>query len=180
MRLTRAAGYVNAGTVEFLYQPSERSFAFLEVNTRLQVEHPVTELTTGLDLVKLQLHVAAGGRLADTQPTATAAGRRSATRSRRGSTPRIRSEASLPRPARSRRSPCPLGPGMRVDTGVAEGDVIPPEYDSMIAKVIAWGHDRPEALARLWRALCRHDRHRRRRDDQQGVPPRPAGPPGRS
>ena len=141
MRLAAAAGYTNAGTVEFLYQPAERCFAFLEVNTRLQVEHPVTELTTGLDLVKLQLHVAGGGRL-EGDPPADDGLRHRGPAQRRGS----RSAASPRRRARSRRCRCPSGPGIRVDTGVAEGDVIPPEYDSMIAKVIAHGRDRDEAL----------------------------------
>jgi acetyl/propionyl-CoA carboxylase alpha subunit/acetyl-CoA carboxylase carboxyltransferase component len=147
VRLARAAGYVNAGTVEFLYQPAEQRFAFLEVNTRLQVEHPVTELTTGLDLVKLQLHVAAGGRL-EGEPPATEGyaieARLNAEDPQRGFTPA---------PGTIEILTLPVGPGIRVDTGVGEGDVIPPEYDSMIAKVIAHGRDRGEALARLHRAL---------------------------
>ena len=137
----RLAGYANAGTVEFLYQPAEQRFAFLEVNTRLQVEHPVTELTTGLDLVKLQLHVAAGGRL-EGDPPPTRGLRHRGPAQRRGPAARLRPGAR----ARSRRCRCPSGPGIRVDTGVAEGDVIPPEFDSMIAKVIAYGRDRDEAL----------------------------------
>jgi acetyl/propionyl-CoA carboxylase alpha subunit len=147
VRLAKAAGYVNAGTVEFLYQPDERRFSFLEVNTRLQVEHPVTELTTGLDLVKLQLHVAAGGRL-EGEPPPTEGYAIEA---------RLNAEdpqrAFAPAPGTIEILTLPVGPGIRVDTGVAEGDVIPPEYDSMIAKVIAHGRDRGEALARLHRAL---------------------------
>ena len=149
--LAAAAGYVNAGTVEFLYEPKERLLTFLEVNTRLQVEHPVTEVTTGVDIVKLQLHVAAGGRLADLAGERT--GRRAGTPSRPGSPPRTRSRASPRRPAGSSTWCCPAGPGIRVDTGVAAGDLIPPQFDSMIAKVIAWGRDRGEARARLSRAL---------------------------
>jgi acetyl/propionyl-CoA carboxylase alpha subunit/acetyl-CoA carboxylase carboxyltransferase component len=147
VRLAEVAGYQNAGTVEFLYQPAEQRFAFLEVNTRLQVEHPVTELTTGLDLVKLQLHVAAGGRLEGAAPPTVGYAIEA----------RLNAEdpqrAFAPAPGTIEVLSLPVGPGIRVDTGVAEGDVIPPEYDSMIAKVIAAGRDRGEALARLHRAL---------------------------
>jgi acetyl/propionyl-CoA carboxylase alpha subunit/acetyl-CoA carboxylase carboxyltransferase component len=148
--LVRAAGYVNAGTVEFLYEPKERLLSFLEVNTRLQVEHPVTEATTGVDIVKLQLHVAGGGRLdeiaAETPPSSGHAieARLTAEDPERG---------FAPAPGLIEHLVLPSGPGIRVDTGVAAGDVIPPQYDSMIAKVIAWGRDRDEARARLHRAL---------------------------
>ena len=147
VRLAEAAQYENAGTVEFLYQPAEQRFAFLEVNTRLQVEHPVTELTTGLDLVKLQIHVAGGGRLeGDPPPTAGYAieARLNAEDPQR---------AFAPAPGTIETLTFPVGPGLRVDTGVAEGDVIPAEYDSMVAKLIAYGSTRDEALARLHRAL---------------------------
>ncbi|MGI8814949.1 MAG: biotin carboxylase N-terminal domain-containing protein [Pseudonocardia sp.] len=148
--LARAAGYVNAGTVEFLYQAKERVLSFLEVNTRLQVEHPVTEATTGLDIVKLQLHVAAGGLLTDIAPVGPDS---------RGHAIEARLTAEdpergfAPAPGRIEHLALPGGPGIRVDTGVAVGDMIPPQYDSMIAKVIAWGRDRGEARARLHRAL---------------------------
>ncbi|MBN9109181.1 MAG: biotin/lipoyl-binding protein [Pseudonocardia sp.] len=148
--LVRAAGYVNAGTVEFLYEPKERLLSFLEVNTRLQVEHCVTEATTGVDIVKLQLHVAAGGTLAEIAPEAPAP---------RGHAIEARLTAEdpdrgfAPAPGRIEHLALPSGPGVRVDTGVATGDVIPSQFDSMIAKVIAWGRDRGEARARLSRAL---------------------------
>ena len=145
--LAESAGYRNAGTVEFLYQPDEKAFTFLEVNPRLQVEHPVTELTTGLDLVKLQLQVARGGRLeGDTPPAQGHAieARLNAEDPERG---------FAPAPGTVELLSLPSGPGVRVDTGLADGDGIPSEYDSMVAKVIAWGRDRTEALARLRRAL---------------------------
>src|SRR4051794_14047700 len=145
--LVKAAGYVGAGTVEFLYQPDEKLFTFLEVNTRLQVEHPVTEETTGLDIVKLQLHVAAGGRLEGEPPRASG----------HAVEARLNAEDAeqgfAPAPGRVELMRLPGGPGVRVDTGMTVGDVIPPQYDSMVAKVIAWGRDRPEALARLRCAL---------------------------
>jgi acetyl/propionyl-CoA carboxylase alpha subunit/acetyl-CoA carboxylase carboxyltransferase component len=145
--LVKAAGYVNAGTVEFLYQPDEKLFTFLEVNTRLQVEHPVTEETTGLDIVKLQLHVAAGGRLDGAPPAQfghAVEARLNAEDAEQG---------FAPAPGRVELMRLPTGPGIRVDTGIGAGDVISPLYDSMIAKIIAWGRDRPEALARLRIAL---------------------------
>src|SRR4051812_18508969 len=145
--LAKAAGYVNAGTVEFLYQPEEKLFTFLEVNTRLQVEHPVTEATTGLDIVKLQLHVAAGGRLEGEPPVEFG----HAVEARLNAEDAEQEFAPAPGTVEFMR--LPTGPGVRVDTGITSGDVIPPIYDSMVAKIIAWGRDRPEALARLRVAL---------------------------
>ncbi len=148
VRLARSAGYRNAGTVEFLYQPDEEAFSFLEVNPRLQVEHPVTEMTTGLDLVKLQLHVARGGRLEGEPPRASGhaiEARLNAEDPERGFSPA---------PGTVELLRLPSGPGVRVETGLAEGEAIPTEYDSMVAKVIGWGRDRPEARARLHRALA--------------------------
>ena len=147
VRLSAAAGYRNAGTVEFLVNPDTGSFLFMEVNTRLQVEHPVTEVTTGLDLVKLQLHVAQGGRLTGSPPRVFG----------HAIEARLNAEdpenAFTPAPGRLTRLRLPAGSGIRVDAGVREGDRISPDFDSMIAKIIAWGKDRAEAIARLRRAL---------------------------
>ncbi|MCC8249389.1 ATP-binding protein [Saccharothrix luteola] len=146
-RLANAVGYRGAATVEFLYHPGERTFAFLEVNTRLQVEHPITESTTGFDLVKAQLWVAAGNRLEGVAPV------------ERGHAVEARLNAEdpdrdfAPSPGRIARLSLPSGPGIRVDTGVREGDTIPADFDSMIAKIIAHGRDRSEALGRLRRAM---------------------------
>jgi len=147
-RLCQLAGYTNAGTVEFLYDPSTHVFSFMEVNARLQVEHPVTEETTGLDLVKLQLYVAGGGRLEGEPPPPA------------GHAVEVRLNAEdpqasfAPAPGTVELLRLPTGPGVRVDTGISEGDTIPADFDSMIAKLIAWGRDRREALARLGRALA--------------------------
>ncbi len=147
VRMALAVDYRGAGTAEFLYCPADRSFAFLEVNTRLQVEHPVTELTTGLDLVALQLHVATGGRLLGDPPAESG----HAVEARLNAEDPDRDFAPAPGPIALLR--LPTGPGLRIDTGVAEGDVIPSEFDSMIAKIIAYGVDREQALARLRRAV---------------------------
>jgi acetyl/propionyl-CoA carboxylase alpha subunit/acetyl-CoA carboxylase carboxyltransferase component len=148
VRLAVTAGYRNAGTVEFLVDPRTGRFLFLEVNTRLQVEHPVTEATTGLDLVKLQLQVARGGRL-DGEPPPV---RGHAIEARLCAEDPERRFA--PAPGRLAVLDLPTGAGIRVDTGVREGDAIAPEFDSMIAKIVAWGRDRDEAVARLRRALA--------------------------
>ncbi|MCK2212637.1 ATP-grasp domain-containing protein [Actinomadura sp. ATCC 31491] len=147
-RLAVAVGYRGACTVEFLYHPGERIFAFLEVNTRLQVEHPITEITTGTDLVRLQLHVAAGGRLEGPQPVESG----HAIEARLNAEDPDRDFA--PSPGRIARLALPAGPGIRVDTGVSEGDTIPADFDSMIAKIIAYGRDREQALGRLRRAMA--------------------------
>ncbi|MFJ2032248.1 carboxyl transferase domain-containing protein [Streptosporangium sp. NPDC087985] len=147
-RLAVAVGYRGAATVEFLYHPGDKLFAFLEVNTRLQVEHPITESTTGFDLVKAQLRVASGGRLEGEPPV------------ERGHAIEARLNAEdpdrdfAPSPGRIARLNLPAGPGIRVDTGVSEGDTIPADFDSMIAKIIAYGRDRDEALGRLRRAMA--------------------------
>ncbi|EWM19456.1 carboxyl transferase domain-containing protein [Kutzneria sp. 744] len=146
-RLAVKVGYRGACTVEFLYHPGEKLFAFLEVNTRLQVEHPITEITTGTDLVRLQLHVAAGGKLTGPQPAELG----HAVEARLNAEDPDRDFA--PSPGRIARLDLPAGPGIRVDTGVSEGDTIPADFDSMIAKIIAYGRDRDEALGRLRRAM---------------------------
>jgi acetyl/propionyl-CoA carboxylase alpha subunit/acetyl-CoA carboxylase carboxyltransferase component len=147
-RLALAVGYRGAGTVEFLYHPGEKRFAFLEVNTRLQVEHPITEITTGTDLVRLQLHVASGGKLEGVQPGEAG----HAIEARLNAEDPDRDFA--PAPGRIERLVLPAGPGIRVDTGVSEGDSIPADFDSMIAKIIAYGRDRDQALGRLRRAMA--------------------------
>ena len=146
-RLAEKASYFGAGTVEFLFEPSTQQFYFMEMNTRLQVEHPVTELTTGLDLVKLQLHVAAGGRL-NGEPPATG-----------GHAIEVRLNAEdpdndfAPSPGLLRLFRAASGPGVRIDSGVEQGDQVSPDFDSMVAKIIAHGATRAEAMARLERAL---------------------------
>ena len=146
-RLAVAVDYCGAATVEFLYHPGEQLFAFLEVNTRLQVEHPITESTTGFDLVRAQLSVASGERLSGEPPV------------ERGHAIEARLNAEdpdrdfAPAPGRIARLDLPAGPGIRVDTGVSEGDTIPADFDSMIAKIIVYARDREEALGRLRRAV---------------------------
>jgi acetyl-CoA carboxylase biotin carboxylase subunit len=146
-RACRAIGYRNAGTFEFLLGP-DRSFYFIELNCRLQVEHPVTELVSGIDIVREQLRIAAGERL-----TVTGRG------PRRGHAIEMRINAEdptrgfLPAPGRIERFRPPLGPFDRVDTCVEDGTVVTPFYDSLIAKVIVWDADRPAAIARALRAL---------------------------
>jgi acetyl/propionyl-CoA carboxylase alpha subunit len=148
VRIAERAGYVNAGTVEFLVDWNGQ-FNFLEVNTRLQVEHPVTEMVTGLDLVALQLRIAAGEPLRFTQEEIT----------RRGAAIECRITAEDPFagfvPASGRIALVrePAGPGIRVDSALFSGMTVPSEYDSLLAKVIAYGVDREEAMGRMRRAL---------------------------
>jgi acetyl/propionyl-CoA carboxylase alpha subunit/acetyl-CoA carboxylase carboxyltransferase component len=147
-RLANAVDYCGAATVEFLYHPGEKSFAFLEVNTRLQVEHSITELTTGFDLVKGQIQVASGVPLTGARPAELG----HAVEARLNAEDPDRDFA--PSPGRIVLLNLPSGPGIRVDTGVGQGDLIPADFDSMIAKVIAYGGTRDEALSRLRRALA--------------------------
>jgi acetyl-CoA carboxylase biotin carboxylase subunit len=148
VRLARAGGYVNAGTVEFLVDQN-LNFYFLEVNTRLQVEHPVTEQVTGLDLVKLQIAIAAGHRLPFAWESITP----------RGHAMEVRLYAEdpannfFPSPGRILSCHVPSGPGIRLDDGVYEGWTVPNDYDPLLSKLIAWGNSREETIARLRRAL---------------------------
>jgi acetyl-CoA carboxylase, biotin carboxylase subunit len=148
VRLARAGGYVNAGTVEFLVD-QHLNFYFLEVNTRLQVEHPVTEQVTGLDLVKLQIAIAAGHRLPFAWESVTP----------RGHSMEVRLYAEdpdnnfFPSPGKILSWQVPSGPGIRLDEGVYEGWTVPNDYDPLLSKLIAWGNSREETIARLRRAL---------------------------
>jgi pyruvate carboxylase subunit A len=147
VKAVRAAGYVNAGTVEFIFSRGE--FYFLEVNARLQVEHPITEEVTGIDLVKEQIRVASGLPLSFSQEEV----------GWRGHAIEMRINAEdparrfIPNPKRITRWVAPSGPGVRVDSGFGPGSEVPPNYDSLVAKLIVRGADRAEAIARARRAL---------------------------
>jgi len=149
VRIGKLAGYVNAGTVEFLVDQN-RNFFFLEMNTRLQVEHPVTEMVTGIDLVKEQIRIAAGEPLGWSQQDVQL----------RGAAVECRIYAEdpannfFPSPGRITRLKVPSGPGIRDDSGVYEGWTVPIEYDPLLSKLVAWGRDRVEAIARMRRALA--------------------------
>ncbi len=147
--IARAAGYRNAGTCEFLVSP-DGSFVFLAVNPRLQGEHPGTEMVTGLDLVALQLRVAAGERLPFTQEDVRPSGAAIECRV----TAEDAYAGFLPTAGRLGTVRLPAGPGIRVDTGIESGLTVPTEYDPLLAKIVAWGPLRDVALARLRRALA--------------------------
>jgi len=149
IKIARAVDYLGAGTVEFLFSDATREFYFLEMNTRLQVEHPVTELVTGFDLVREQINVAAGGELSFTQDDVRWRGHAIECR--------VYAEDpennSFPSPGKITFLRVPAGPGIRDDGGVTEGDEVSIYYDPMISKLAAWGRNRREAIDRLRRAL---------------------------
>jgi acetyl-CoA carboxylase biotin carboxylase subunit len=151
VRVAEAARYTNAGTVEFLVD-EDKNFYFLEMNTRLQVEHPVTELTTGLDLVQLQIRIATGEKLPFGQKDVTL----------RGHSIECRIYAEdpdnnyFPSPGKVQLLLEPSGPGIRLDSGIYEGWTVPNEYDPLLAKLIAYGEDRPQVISRLLQALSEY------------------------
>jgi len=147
--LCRRVRYTSAGTVEFILDQESGEFYFMEMNTRIQVEHPVTEMITGVDLVKAQLRIASGEPLAMRQEDVRLTGHAIECR--------INAEDHAsnfaPCPGRVARYRAPGGPGVRVDSHLESGYDVPPFYDSLLAKVICWGRDRDEALRRMMRAL---------------------------
>jgi acetyl-CoA carboxylase biotin carboxylase subunit len=148
VNVIKAAGYTNVGTVEFLLD-KDNNFYFLEVNTRIQVEHPVTEMVTGIDLVKLQISIAAGEKIPFTQSDL----------SQRGHSIECRIYAEdgdnnfMPSSGKILLFREPKGPGVRYDCGIYEGYEVPVFYDPILAKLIVWGKDREEAITRMLMAL---------------------------
>ena len=149
VRLCRHVGYRSAGTIECIVDPASDRFYFMEMNTRVQVEHPVTECVTGIDIVKEQIRIARGERLSIRQEDVRLVGHSIECR--------INAEdpqhGFAPSPGTLGEVRFPGGPGVRVDSHIYSGYVVPPYYDSLIAKLITWGRDREEALARMQRAL---------------------------
>ena len=151
--LTAAVRYQGAGTVEFLYEQATGEFFFIEMNTRIQVEHPITEAVTGIDLVAEQLRVAAGEPLSFSQSEISS----------RGHAIEIRLNAEnpdlnfLPSPGTVTSFTMPAGPFVRIDSGFTVGSVVSPYYDSLLAKIIVWGRTRDEALGRARRAIAEID-----------------------
>jgi acetyl-CoA carboxylase biotin carboxylase subunit len=149
VRLAERAGYRGAGTLEYLYDEDTAEFFFIEMNTRIQVEHPVTELIAGIDLVREMILIAQGERLALARPEVTI----------RGAAIEVRINAEdpdqnfRPSPGRVAALTLPAGPGVRVDTMLYPGYIVPPYYDSLLAKIIVHAETRDLALARLRRAL---------------------------
>jgi acetyl-CoA carboxylase biotin carboxylase subunit len=149
VRLCRHVGYENAGTIEFIFDEGSGKFYFMEMNTRIQVEHPVTEAITGIDIVKQQLRIAQGEALDIKQSDIEFRGHAIECR--------INAEDPdnnfFPCPGAIQSFYAPGGPGIRVDSHLYSGYVIPPFYDSLLGKIIAWGNTREEAIARMLRAL---------------------------
>ena len=148
--LARAVAYEGAGTVEFLYEPATGEYFFIEMNTRIQVEHPITECVTGIDLVAEQLRVASGEQLSFGQQDVVS----------RGHCIEIRLNAEnpemnfFPSPGTLTEFTMPAGPFVRIDSGFTAGSTVSPYYDSLLAKIIVWGRTRDEAIARTRRALA--------------------------
>jgi len=149
LRLCKRVGYTSAGTIEFIFDEESKQFYFMEMNTRIQVEHPVTEMVTGFDLVKSQIRIASGEPLGIRQEEIRMNGHAIECR--------INAEDPennfMPCPGLVSRFLVPGGPGVRVDSHLFSGYTVPPYYDSLLAKVICWGQTREEALARMQRAL---------------------------
>jgi len=149
VRVCRHVGYLSAGTIEFIADAASGDFYFMEMNTRVQVEHPVTEMVTGIDIVKAQIRIARGEPLAIAQHDVRLVGH--AIECRINAEDPARDFA--PSPGDVRELHLPGGPGIRIDSHLYAGYRIPPYYDSLLAKVIAWGRERDEAIARMRRAL---------------------------
>jgi acetyl-CoA carboxylase biotin carboxylase subunit len=151
VRAAKAVNYANAGTIEFLVD-KDKNFYFMEMNTRVQVEHPVTESITGIDIVKQQIKIAAGEPLGFAQNDVKILGHAIECR--------INAEDPdkkfAPCPGEIKELNVPGGPGVRVDSAVYQGYTVPPYYDSMISKLIVYGNDRGEAIARMRRALAEY------------------------